>query len=134
MTAYSKTVLCIATLIAAAAARAADTPIEYPILNDDRLQITLYASDPDIVTPIGAAVDRDGRLYVIESHTHNPPSDYTGPKRDVALLNASAALVAAGSAGTLEEGIELAAGAVDSGAASVVLERAVALSRRLAPD
>ena len=59
------------------------TAIEPPRLNDDRLQITLYASDPDVVTPIGATVDAQGRLYVIESHTHNPPQDYDGPKGDV---------------------------------------------------
>ncbi len=56
--------------------------IEYPILNDDRLQIELYAEDPDIMTPIGCATDREGRLYVIESHTHAPPSNYAGPKGD----------------------------------------------------
>lgn len=55
----------------------------YPHLADDRLQITLYAEHPDIVTPIGAAVDARGRLYVIESHTHNPPAEYDGPKGDL---------------------------------------------------
>ena len=56
---------------------------EYPQLNDNRLQVTLYASDPDIVTPIGSIVDAQGRLFVIECHTHNPPPDYPGPKGDV---------------------------------------------------
>lgn len=62
---------------------AADSAIEYPKLHDERLQISLYASDPDIVTPIGATVDADGRLFVIECHTHNPPADYDGPQGDV---------------------------------------------------
>lgn len=62
---------------------ASDPAIEYPVLSDDRLQVTLYASDPDIVTPIGAAVDSQGRLFVIESHTHSPPRNYAGPKGDV---------------------------------------------------
>ena len=35
------------------------------------------------MTPIGAAVDARGRLFVVESHTHSPPRDYPGPKRDV---------------------------------------------------
>ena len=39
------------------------TPI-HPKLADQRLQITLYAEHPDIVTPIGAAVDPRGRLLV----------------------------------------------------------------------
>jgi putative membrane-bound dehydrogenase-like protein len=55
----------------------------YPRLTDNRLQIALYAENPDIVTPIGAAVDARGRLYVVESHTHSPPPDYDGPKGDL---------------------------------------------------
>ena len=34
-------------------------------------------------TPIGSVVDAQGRLYVIESHTHNPSPHYPGPKGDV---------------------------------------------------
>lgn len=75
--------LLCTSIVAFAQAATPDTGIEYPWVNDDRLQITLYASDPDIVTPIGSAIDADGRLFVIESHTHNPPSDYSGPKGDV---------------------------------------------------
>jgi len=71
--------ICIWTLIEVNVYSA----IEYPKLNDDRLQITLYAENPDIVTPIDCATDRQGRLYVIESHTHSPPSDYEGPKGDL---------------------------------------------------
>jgi anthranilate phosphoribosyltransferase len=48
-----------------------------------------------------------------------------GPKRGIVLMNASAALVAAGRAGDFCEGVEVAAQAVDSGAA---LERLRALS------
>lgn len=46
-----------------------------------------------------------------------------GPRRDVVILNAAAALVAAGVAADLGEGIEQAAAAVDSNAAADVLER-----------
>ncbi len=45
-----------------------------------------------------------------------------GPKRDVVLLNASAAIVAGGRAKSLEEGMAVARGAVDSGSALVKLE------------
>lgn len=48
-----------------------------------------------------------------------------GPRREVALLNAAAAILVAGKAGDLEEGLELAAAAVDSGAALGKLEKLV---------
>jgi anthranilate phosphoribosyltransferase len=60
----------------------------------------------------------------------------TGPVRDTVLLNAAAALVAVDAdapAGTLEErlgrGLEQAAQAVDSGAATAVLDRWVAATQ-----
>ncbi len=46
-----------------------------------------------------------------------------GPRRDVVLLNAAAALVVAGRAADLREGVAVAAGAIDSGAAGRVIER-----------
>lgn len=55
---------------------------EIPVLADPRLEITLFAEHPDIVTPIGMAIDSHDRIYVIESHTHSPPRDYPGPKTD----------------------------------------------------
>ncbi len=70
----------------ATAVVAADAEIEIPQLADPRLQITLYASDPDIVTPIGAAVDAQGRLFVLESHTHLRPRVYDGPELDRILI------------------------------------------------
>jgi len=44
-----------------------------------------------------------------------------GPKRDIALLNAAAALVVSGIAGDLRDGVERAAKAIDSGAAKKTL-------------
>ncbi len=55
-----------------------------------------------------------------------------GPRRDLALLNAGAAIYAAGRAGSIAEGVGLAAAAVDSGAAARVLEHYVSLSMELA--
>lgn len=66
----------------ALASGAAEIQLEVPQPADDRLQLALYASNPDIVTPIGAAVDARGRLFVVESHTHLRASSYTGPKHD----------------------------------------------------
>lgn len=53
-----------------------------PRLSDDRLQLSLFASAPHIVTPIGMAVGGQDRIFVIESHTHLPPADYDGPDGD----------------------------------------------------
>jgi len=55
-----------------------------------------------------------------------------GAPRDLAVLNAGAALYAAGRAETLEAGVRGAEGAVDSGAAREMLERFVARTRELA--
>lgn len=52
-----------------------------------------------------------------------------GPMRDFVLLNAGAAMMVAGLAGDLREGVTLAARAVDSGAALDTLERYIALTR-----
>jgi anthranilate phosphoribosyltransferase len=52
-----------------------------------------------------------------------------GPKRDVVLLNAGAALEVAGAAGSLTDAIMLASAAIDSGAASATLERWVVVSQ-----
>jgi anthranilate phosphoribosyltransferase len=52
-----------------------------------------------------------------------------GPYRNAVLLNAAAALVIAGRAGTLREGAEIAARAIDEGAAKAALEALVAITR-----
>ncbi|SHN20182.1 putative membrane-bound dehydrogenase domain-containing protein [Cyclobacterium lianum] len=50
---------------------------------DERLELTLMKQAPEIVTPIGIAVDEKDRVYVLESHTHLPPKDYDGPDHDI---------------------------------------------------
>jgi anthranilate phosphoribosyltransferase len=54
-----------------------------------------------------------------------------GPARDVSVLNAGAAIYAAGGAADLQQGVAKATEAIDSGAAGDVLERLVARSREL---
>ena len=56
-----------------------------------------------------------------------------GPRRDMVLLNAAAALEAAGAAGDLQEGLALARDSIDSGAALARVEELAALSRGMAP-
>jgi anthranilate phosphoribosyltransferase len=52
-----------------------------------------------------------------------------GAARDVVLLNAAAALLIAGTAATLKDGIAIAADGLDSGRAANALEQLIALSR-----
>ncbi len=61
--------------------------------------------------------------------TKNILNGETGPKRDVILINTAAALVAAGKAGDLKEGIVLAAEAIDSGAALAKLNALIAFTQ-----
>ncbi|HET9724784.1 MAG TPA: anthranilate phosphoribosyltransferase [Actinomycetota bacterium] len=56
-----------------------------------------------------------------------------GPRRDVVLLNAGAALEVAAAAASLAEGIERAARSIDEGAAAAVLDRWIEASRGEAP-
>jgi anthranilate phosphoribosyltransferase len=55
-----------------------------------------------------------------------------GPQRDLAVLNAGAAIYAAGRAASIEEGVTAAAEAIDSGAAARSLDHYVRLSEELA--
>ena len=55
-----------------------------------------------------------------------------GPRRDVVLMNAAAALLAAGAVADLAEGVARARASIDSGRAREALDRLVALSVRLA--
>lgn len=49
---------------------------------DSRLRLQVFVEAPEIVTPIGIAINARSRLFVVESHTHFPPAGYTGPKSD----------------------------------------------------
>ena len=55
-----------------------------------------------------------------------------GPPRDLAVLNAGAAIYASGRADSLADGVAIAGEAIDSGAARATLERFVARTRELA--
>ncbi len=74
--------------------------------------------------------DRDQNAQIIRAIVDGQ----RGPRRDIVLMNAAAALVAGTRARDLAEGVELAARAIDTGAAREKLDRLVALSRKLADD
>ncbi|HET6453573.1 MAG TPA: anthranilate phosphoribosyltransferase [Armatimonadota bacterium] len=61
-------------------------------------------------------------------------SGKTGPGRDIVLLNAGAALNIGGKAGTIQEGIALAADSIDGGKAASALDGLKKLSQQLASD
>jgi anthranilate phosphoribosyltransferase len=56
-----------------------------------------------------------------------------GPKRDMVLLNAAAAFVAAGVCGDFREGIQMATESIDSGKARLKLEHLVEFTRQCTP-
>src|SRR5450432_2027019 len=68
--------------------------------------------------------DADANAVALQSVLDGMPS----PFRDVALLNAAAALIVAGRAKTLKEGVALGTKSLDSGAALARLKRLVAVS------
>ncbi len=57
-----------------------------------------------------------------------------GPRRDIVLMNAAAALVVGGKARDFKEGVALAAKSIDSGAAAAKLADLVEVSQRLASE
>ena len=52
----------------------------------------------------------------------------TGPYRDIVLLNSAAALIVAGKTSDLSQGVALAAQSIDSGAATLALDKLVAIT------
>src|SRR6201988_4211758 len=68
--------------------------------------------------------DADANAVALQSVLDGKPSPY----RDVALLNAAAALIVAGKARDLKEGVTLGANSLDSGAAAARLNHLIAVS------
>jgi anthranilate phosphoribosyltransferase len=56
-----------------------------------------------------------------------------GPRRDIAVLNAGAAIYVSGIVETLEQGVRSAEAAIDDGRAAAALEALASLTRELAP-
>ena len=71
--------------------------------------------------------DREGNAQIIRHILGGGD----GPKRDIVLMNAAAALVVGGKARDLKEGVALAAHSIDSGAAQRKLAALVEFSRKL---
>jgi anthranilate phosphoribosyltransferase len=88
-------------------------------------EVGLDVSDPDAL----AGGSPDENADTVRAIFAGDP----GPQRDVAVLNAGAAIYACGRADSLEAGVRAAEAAVDDGAAAAALERFVARTVELAP-
>ncbi len=96
--------------------------------------VRTYAFDPlSLGLPRSRAADlQGGDAPANAGMTRAVLQGEQGPRRDIVLLNAAAALVASGRAADLREGLALAAQAVDSGRALEVLEHLVAFTNEAA--
>jgi anthranilate phosphoribosyltransferase len=86
--------------------------------------VGLAATTPDTITGSTPQANAETTRAILEGEP--------GPRRDLALLNAGAAIYAAGVSDSLGEGVDAAREAVDSGAALRTTEAYLDLSRRLA--
>ena len=50
------------------------------------VKISLVAEQPDVSTPTGIDVDKDGNVWVLSCHTHFRPDDYEGPEHDEVVV------------------------------------------------
>jgi anthranilate phosphoribosyltransferase len=94
----------------------------YEIAPED---VGLTRADPSAIT--GGTPDVNART------TRRIFAGETGPARDLAALNAGAAIYVSGRVGSLEEGVRTAEAAIDDGRAAAALERLATLTRELAP-
>jgi putative membrane-bound dehydrogenase-like protein len=53
-----------------------------PKVEEPGYELELVLSEPKIATPVSLAVDKKGRVWFIESHTHFRPQNYAGPPAD----------------------------------------------------
>ncbi|WP_298860128.1 hypothetical protein [uncultured Gimesia sp.] len=67
-------------------AQKTDETKSFPHSSDDRLQIELFAENPQIVMPTGIDVDECSRVWAIESNTHFPPEGYHRADSDWVLV------------------------------------------------
>ena len=74
--------------------------------------------------------DRDQNAEIIQALLGGAP----GPKRDIVVMNAAAALIAGGKARDFKDGAAVAARSIDDGAARAKLDALVTLSRQLAEE
>ena len=100
----------------------------WEVRDDTQRQWTLHPADYGL--PPAAVADLQGGTADENAATmRRLLAGETGPLRNAALLNAAAALYAAGHADTIQQGLTQAAQALDRGAATATLENLIAVSR-----
>jgi anthranilate phosphoribosyltransferase len=92
-------------------------------VNGDRLRTFTVTPEEAGLEPAGVEALQGGGPEDNAAIARDVLSGVPGPRRDVVLLNAAAALVVAGRADTLGEGVAQAAAAIDDGRARAQLER-----------
>ena len=50
------------------------------------VKMTEVVSDPAVRNPTGIDVDRAGRIWAVNCHTHFRPDDYAGPEHDEVIV------------------------------------------------
>jgi anthranilate phosphoribosyltransferase len=100
----------------------------YEVRGDDVTPSRVTPEDAGL-TPAPRAAVRGGEPAANAEALRRVFTGQEGPMRDFVLLNAGAAIQVAGLAESLREGAELAAAAIDGGAAIDTLERYVRLTR-----
>jgi len=97
-------------------------------LKDGKIS-TFTVSPADAGLPIAKAEDLKGGSPEVNAQAiRDLLTGKTGAYRDIVLFNAAAALIVAGKASDLKVGVEMAAQAIDSGAAARALETLVAIT------
>jgi anthranilate phosphoribosyltransferase len=91
---------------------------------DGSVSVSVYRVDPAELGLAPASLDdlRGGNASVNADAIRRVVSGHSSPHRDIALLNAAAALVVVGRVPDLAAGLTLAATVIDSGRAAVVLD------------
>ncbi|MEA2269112.1 MAG: anthranilate phosphoribosyltransferase [Solirubrobacteraceae bacterium] len=101
-------------------------------VNGDAIRRYVVAASDVGIEPAPFEAVRGGTPQQNADTVRSILSGEQGPPRDLAVLNAGAAVYAGGVADSLAEGVEAARAAIDSGAAQRTLETYVAMSQELA--
>ncbi len=105
-------------------------------VGDGTVSVSVYRVDPTELGLARASIDdlRGGNATVNADAIRRVVSGHSSPHRDIALLNAAAALVVVGRAPDLADGLALAATVIDSGRAAAVLDDFIRVTNEAAAD
>jgi len=107
-------------------------PTRISELSDDRIKTYDFSPEPYFIQNKGLQDLSGGSPAENAALTRSILNGDKGPRRDVVLLNAAAALVAAGQAEGFRDGIDMAAKAIGSGAAAAKLEQLIVFTQSAA--